>query len=221
LFCLEQQQACLSATALQTHKKSNKLYTLAMAVTSSYRPAFAPAVSSPLNPGRDASAPVSAPFKPTTPLHVRRRSKTGRKCTSVSPTQRLLRQKAADAWKAQLMSRQAARSEARKVQALAAQKVSPRRSLILSPDKTLILFPQALEARIQKILTAKPSSVKPPVLQAGNGNGPQPYAFHMPDVGFFTPTKVVLAMGRMRRAVPVAAAPSIASDNMVQVPMAA
>jgi hypothetical protein len=201
LFCLEQQQACLSATALQTHKKSNKLYTLAMAVTSSYRPAFAPAVSSPLNPGRDASAPVSAPFKPTTPLHVRRRSKTGRKCTSVSPTQRLLRQKAADAWKAQLMSRQAARSEARKVQALAAQK--------------------ALEARIQKILTAKPSSVKPPVLQAGNGNGPQPYAFHMPDVGFFTPTKVVLAMGRMRRAVPVAAAPSIASDNMVQVPMAA
>ena len=57
-------------------------------------------------------------------------------------------------------------------------------------------------------------------LEAGSPNEPQPYAFHMPDVGFFTPRKVVLAMGLMRRAMP-AATPSLGNENFLRVPMAA
>ncbi|KAI9171084.1 hypothetical protein HJFPF1_00563 [Paramyrothecium foliicola] len=172
-----------------------------------FRHAHAPPVSSPLNPNRNASTAAASPAStspPTTakstPAHIKRRSKSSRKYTPVSPTQKLLRQKAADAWRAELLRRQAARCEARKVQALAAQK--------------------AMEARIQKILQEAPAK-KQPAGVPGCANEPQPYAFHMPDVGFFTPTKVVLAMGLMRRSSLSATAPSLANDSFLRVPMTA
>jgi hypothetical protein len=178
----------------------------------SYRDAYAPAVASPLNPTRGSSSSSDSSSSPSSPssttsakpayAHLRRRGKNARKFTSVSPTQRLLRQKAAEAWRGELLRRQAARSEVRKIQAQAAQK--------------------ALEARIQKVLTEAPSSKPLIELPGSRNNGPQPYAFHMPDVGFFTPRKVVLAMGRIRRSnLPAGGPPSLGNENFMRVPMAA
>ncbi|KAL3955799.1 hypothetical protein ACCO45_011362 [Purpureocillium lilacinum] len=139
--------------------------------------AYTPSVPSPLNPKSQDEAAQA--------LRARRAARALRRNMGMSPAQRLLRYKAAEAWRSEATRRELAKWERRAAEATARQQTKPAS---LRPDR--------------KTKGDAPVAGTPDYIDAEGeeleGQQQQQYLFHMPDLGFFTPRRVVLAVGRMR-----------------------
>ncbi|PHH88523.1 hypothetical protein CDD83_7430 [Cordyceps sp. RAO-2017] len=162
--------------------------------------AYAPAVPSPLNPRSQEEEALG--------LRRRRLGRAmTRRSTATNPAQKLLRLKAADAWRSQVLRREVARYERRALEAIAARQTKPSAA---GPDQAAR---EDLSA-VDRVAAGSPSDertapaedkgqrqTRPPPQHHQLQQQQHEYLFHMPDLGFFTPRRVVLAVG-MKRMLP-------------------
>ncbi|UNI21604.1 hypothetical protein JDV02_007579 [Purpureocillium takamizusanense] len=161
--------------------------------------AYRPIVPSPLNPRSQEGAAQA--------LRTRRVTRALRRNVGMSPAQRLLRYKAAEAWRSEATRRELAKWEKRAAEATARQQI---KSASLRPEwKTRRKIHCEPENRNDddKENRGEDGSEN----AEGEGfDGRQQYLFQMPDLGFFTPRRVVLAVGRLRML------PSLRMHNFVR-----
>ncbi|KAG8422580.1 hypothetical protein J3459_010253 [Metarhizium acridum] len=120
-----------------------------------------------------------SPLNPRRTAPVRARQARARTNVSVSPTQRLLRYRAAEAWRSYKMLQEAREYERRLMETIASREAAG-----LRPDgKTQPL--DGLEGRHVKAEQGE--------------QGEAEHQFHVPALSFLTPRRVALAAGLMRR----------------------
>ncbi|POR36305.1 Uncharacterized protein TPAR_03487 [Tolypocladium paradoxum] len=168
-----------------------------MPSTSHTGAAYVPLIPSPLNPRSQEEAALA--------LRRRSNSRKMHKSIGMSSAQRLLRHNAAEAWRSQALRREVMLYERRAIEAITARQV---KTATLRPDRRPIeVTPLSRLGSLRYELEPGDGGTDGKQEEHENQEEEeevqrqqqqQQYMFHMPDLGFLTPRRVVLAISRAR-----------------------